>query len=87
MQLTISLAQIDVALGEPWENFKKAAEWTAEALRRGSDIIVFPEMWTTGYAWDEVETAKVCIDKGATDYFVKGRTDEMIGKIQDVLND
>jgi predicted amidohydrolase len=56
MQLTISLAQIDIALGEPWENFKKAAEWTAEAVRRGSDIIVFPEMWTTGYAWDEVET-------------------------------
>ena len=37
-------------------------------------------------AWDEVETAKMCIDKGAADYFVKGRTDEMLQKIRTVLN-
>lgn len=37
-------------------------------------------------AWDEVETAKMCIDKGAADYFVKGRTDEMLEKIRKVLN-
>jgi DNA-binding response OmpR family regulator len=36
-------------------------------------------------AWDEVETAKKCIDKGAVDYFVKGRNDEMLRKIQKVL--
>ena len=36
-------------------------------------------------AWDEVETAKQCIDKGAADYFVKGRNDEMLDKIQRVL--
>jgi len=55
MQLTISLAQMDVALGNPEENLKKAAAWTAEAARRGSDIVVFPEMWSTGYDWDNVE--------------------------------
>lgn len=36
-------------------------------------------------AWDEVETAKQCIDKGAADYFVKGRNQEMLNKIQKVL--
>ena len=36
-------------------------------------------------AWDEVETAKKCIDKGAADYFVKGRNDEMLVKIRAVL--
>ncbi|RPJ54972.1 MAG: response regulator [Dehalococcoidia bacterium] len=36
-------------------------------------------------AWDEVETAKMCIDKGAADYFVKGRTEEMLEKIRKVL--
>lgn len=36
-------------------------------------------------AWDEVETAKKCIDKGATDYFVKGRNEEMLQKIRTVL--
>lgn len=37
-------------------------------------------------AWDEVETAKLCIEKGAADYFVKGRTEEMLEKIRAVLN-
>ena len=37
-------------------------------------------------AWDEVETAKQCIDRGAADYFVKGRTAEMLEKIRTVLN-
>jgi DNA-binding response OmpR family regulator len=36
-------------------------------------------------AWDEVETAKLCIDKGAADYFVKGRAEEMLTKIRAVL--
>lgn len=36
-------------------------------------------------AWDEVETAKKCIEKGAADYFVKGRNEEMLEKIQKVL--
>ena len=36
-------------------------------------------------AWDEVETAKRCIEKGASDYFVKGRNEEMLKKIRVVL--
>lgn len=36
-------------------------------------------------AWDEVETAKQCIDAGARDYFVKGRNDEMLKKIRAIL--
>jgi DNA-binding response OmpR family regulator len=36
-------------------------------------------------AWDEVETAKRCIEKGAADYFVKGRNEEMLKKIRAVL--
>ena len=36
-------------------------------------------------AWDEVEAAKKCIDGGAADYFVKGRNDEMLQKIELVL--
>lgn len=37
-------------------------------------------------AWDEVEIAKKCIDAGADDYFVKGRNDQMLEKIQVALN-
>jgi len=49
MKLTISLGQIDVQLGNPQANLATIQEMSAEATRRGSDIIVFPELWSTGY--------------------------------------
>ncbi len=56
MKLTISLAQIDITLGDSAANLQKAAALTAEAARRGSDLIVFPEMWTTGFDWANLDT-------------------------------
>ncbi len=49
-----------------------------KSLSPGTPVII-------NSAWDEVETAKVCIERGAADYFVKGRTDEMVQKIRVVL--
>jgi predicted amidohydrolase len=48
--LTISLGQFDVCPGEPERNLATVREWTAEATRRGSAVVVFPELWDTGYA-------------------------------------
>lgn len=50
MRITISLGQMDVQIGEPDRNMDKVREWVAEAARRGSDLVVFPELWDTGYA-------------------------------------
>jgi len=55
MQLNVSLAQMDIALGDPQANLQKADEWSAEAARRGSNLIVFPEMWTTGCDWPNIK--------------------------------
>jgi omega-amidase len=63
MRLTISLAQIHVALGDPATNLKKVDEWTAEAAQRGSNLIVFPEMWTTGYDWKNIRPLSVGQDE------------------------
>jgi omega-amidase len=49
--LTISIAQIRVACRRPGENLAKAGTLIAEAARRGSDLVCFPEMWTTGFDW------------------------------------
>lgn len=49
MHLTISLAQIDIALGDTVTNLAKATEWIAEAAQRKSNLIIFPELWSTGY--------------------------------------
>jgi len=49
--LTVSLAQIKVARSNPEENLIKGESLIVEAARRGSDLICFPEMWTTGFDW------------------------------------
>ncbi len=49
MRLAISIGQMDVQLGLPQENLAVVTRMTAEAARRGSDVVVFPELWSTGY--------------------------------------
>ncbi len=49
MNLTLSLGQMDVKLGDPAANWETVKKMTAEAARRGSDLVVFPELWSTGY--------------------------------------
>lgn len=51
MKVTISLAQFDVISGEPEKNLDKGSVYIADAIHRDSDLIVFPEMWTTGFNW------------------------------------
>ena len=48
-ELTISLAQIDIRLGDIAANLAHGQTLVQKATRRGSDLIVFPELWTTGY--------------------------------------
>jgi omega-amidase len=49
MKLKISLGQMDIKLGEVSANMATVQEMTAEAAEGGSDLIVFPELWPTGY--------------------------------------
>jgi omega-amidase len=51
--LTVSLAQINVKAGNPRANWEKVKEWVTEAARRGSDLVVLPELWDNGYALDK----------------------------------
>jgi omega-amidase len=52
MRFTVSLAQIEIVQADPGANLIKAENLVAEAARRKSDIICFPEMWTTGFNWE-----------------------------------
>ncbi len=47
--LSVSLAQMHIQLAEPERNFERAAAWIAEAARQGSRLILFPELWSSGY--------------------------------------
>jgi omega-amidase len=64
MKINISLGQMDIGLGQPEENLTKVREMTAEASRRGSDVVLFPELWSTGYDLERVEEHATPTDQG-----------------------
>ncbi|MCH5462496.1 carbon-nitrogen family hydrolase [Lactobacillus sp. LC28-10] len=49
MKITISLAQMDISFGEPAANFSRIESFVSQAALEQADIVVFPEMWNTGY--------------------------------------
>jgi predicted amidohydrolase len=49
----VALVQMDVVLGRPAENRHRATEFVREAAAQ-SDLVVLPEMWSTGYVLDEL---------------------------------
>jgi predicted amidohydrolase len=52
-KLKISLGQMNIALGDVRKNVNTAEEMITEAAKRGSHLIVLPELWSTGYALDQ----------------------------------
>src|SRR5512140_290842 len=46
---SVSLAQINIQLGQPEQNLLRAHQWITAAAQAGSSLILFPELWTTGY--------------------------------------
>lgn len=63
-KLTISLAQMRITLGDVRKNFNVMQEWSAEAARRGSHLVVFPELWSTGYALDQAKDLASVLNSG-----------------------
>lgn len=47
--MRVSLIQMDIALGRPQENRRRAADLVRVAAQ-DADLVMLPEMWTTGYA-------------------------------------
>jgi omega-amidase len=55
--LNICLLQMDIAMGEPDRNYQKLSIMLENAMQAECkpDVIVFPEMWNTGYALEEIQ--------------------------------
>ncbi len=51
-EFVLTLVQMDCFFGEPARNFARAEAFVAEAARRGSDLVVLPELWSTAYDLD-----------------------------------
>ncbi len=48
-KLSISLGQMNIALGQVEANFDRAEQLIEGASQSGSDLVILPELWTTGY--------------------------------------
>ena len=49
MKLKIVCLQMDIAFGDPAKNYQKAEELIEKAMKEEPNLIVLPELWTTGY--------------------------------------
>ena len=45
---------MDIAFGKPVKNFKAIEEYVKKAAGASADVVVFPEMWNTGYALNQL---------------------------------
>ncbi|WP_147534646.1 carbon-nitrogen family hydrolase [Bacillus marasmi] len=53
--MKVACAQMNIAFAEPEKNFLTIEYFVSEAAKAGCEIIVFPEMWNTGYALGQLD--------------------------------
>ena len=63
-KLSLSLAQMQVIPGDNARNIATAQRMVAEAARRKSSLIVFPELFTTGYVLNRAKEFASELNKG-----------------------
>jgi predicted amidohydrolase len=63
-RVVIALGQFDVALGQPEHNLETVRGLAADATRQAADILVLPELWSTGYDLARAERYAAAIDQG-----------------------
>lgn len=90
MLLNCAIIQMDVAFGQPMANMATVEQKIAEASKAKPDVIILPELWTTGYdlarlddiADPEASQAKAFISSLANHYgvhIIAGSTAERQG--------
>ncbi|WP_160720354.1 carbon-nitrogen family hydrolase [Bacillus sp. USDA818B3_A] len=55
MKINVSCLQMDIAFGNPESNYQSAENLIEKAMEEQPDIIVLPELWTTGYDLTRLE--------------------------------
>ncbi|EZH67395.1 nitrilase [Bacillaceae bacterium JMAK1] len=74
--MKVMMYQMDVIAGKPEENRTKVSEWLQyEYKKYEPDVVVLPEMWTTGYALDKLEQI-ADTSGGTTEAFIQQRAKE-----------
>jgi len=58
--LRVAAAQLEITLGEPETNIGRARRLLADAKQQGAEVVLLPELWTTGY--DLERAAELAVD-------------------------
>ena len=64
MKLTVSLGQMNVRLGDPGKNLERVREITAVSTENKADMLILPELWSTGYDLENAERYASPLDQG-----------------------
>lgn len=63
-KMTVSLAQFRIALADTARNVTTVEKMVMDAGRRGSHLVVLPELWSTGYALDRANALASTLNTG-----------------------
>ena len=55
MELRVAIGQMDIALGDPEANLRTVQELAAQAAAGGTELLLLPELWGSGYALEQAE--------------------------------
>lgn len=84
-KLVVSLAQMNIALGDERKNTSQMEKWTAEAGRRGSHLVVFPELWSTGYALEQSKELAHTLNAGLFQQIASAAVQNKISLVGSIL--
>lgn len=65
MEIKVALAQMEIALGDVERNVATAQRMAAKAAAQGADLLVLPELWSTGYDLARADAYAAALGQGA----------------------
>jgi predicted amidohydrolase len=64
MIVNVALGQMDLALGAPERNLATVEDMARTAAERGADLLLVPELWSTGYVLERAAELASPLDTG-----------------------
>lgn len=64
MNISITLAQLDLKPGDTEGNYLKAQEAVRQAANLEADIVLLPELWASGFDLDQIQAYASSLDEG-----------------------
>jgi N-carbamoylputrescine amidase len=71
----VAAAQYEPRVGDPDHNLSEAVRWTDEAMAQGAQLVVLPELASSGYVFEGESEADVSAESPTTGPMVRGLRD------------